>query len=303
MALRPLIRRVGEVVRSRTAVGLVFALLTLLGVQLLQRESVRVEALPPLTLGWPLLVIALLGQLGYIVGRSITWLYSWRQHGVMLSFAESLRLFLVSAAIDAVVFPSAVSSDLYKIAYLKSVPLTTKLSAILHLRIGILLPYFAVAGAGLVGWEMTTVAFTLAALALSLPRIRTWIAITCKFPLRPSVILGVTLYDALTTICNFTRVWAILAALGYPHLLPLEFAVGHLSGALSGVPMGLGARDASWTYFLHNHLSIERIALFLVAHRLSGELLSGVLGWLVAADQVTRFLARGAVQIRNIPSP
>ena len=76
----------------------------------------------------------------------------------------------------------------------------------------------------------------------------------------------------------------------------LWFIFAHSLGVASGMPAGLGVKDATLGMYLKGHLSISEIASFLLLLRGTAEVFAALLGWCVAGQKILNCLPNAGHQ-------
>jgi len=217
--------------------------------------------------------------------KALAWKIAFKAEEIDLSYYECVKIFSLSSLVDFLFFPSTISADLFKLAYLKNYGIAQKLRAIVLFRVATSSAYALVLIAYFAQVSVLLTLFGLLAFCLVVFRRYQPGAMAAYFR-RVAWVFGALVLLTLLVICiTFSRAY-LLAGL-FDAALPLrflfEYVVSHFVGVLSAVPMGLGAKDLSLGYFLSEHLSTEQIGLFLILLRLSGEVYGALLGWLFSA--------------------
>ncbi|MBN8549687.1 MAG: hypothetical protein J0M12_10260 [Deltaproteobacteria bacterium] len=278
-----------QISRSKAFKTLVPLVLLGAGAILAQRLSMYSLAATSLRKhSWELVGILSL-EAGYLAVKSFAWKLSYNSAGIPLSWFASLRLFLISCFIDTISFPTVVAGDGFKLVYLRSYGATRVLQAIVELRAGALLGYCVVAGL-LLSWGLQSIALLLVA-TLALPplilkilsRQRQVISWTTYFR-----VLRQALLNSLALAVDGGRFLILGSVVGLtPSLYALgSYIVSQLGGLITGIPLGLGAREAVLTALLQQSLPLAQIAFILLALRLTGEGIAATAGWLLAGKEV-----------------
>lgn len=247
-----------------------------------------------------LLAEVLLLQSLYILTKSSGWYIAWRSQAVEITYRESVSLFLMSAFVDLLVFPTAVSSDLFKLAYLKRADRSQKLSAILICRAATITPYVAAVFIFLItrssNWIWAGFGFVAIAVGYLFKRFNSVLRTNWGTYIR---IVAMTV-AALFFDCARAR--CLLALFGLSSGLDFlgQFSVCHVLGILTALPFGLGTKDAGYFYFLNGVLSHADIAAFLILLRLTGEIPSALCGWLIAGRKTIAVWQLAAPQTTTV---
>jgi uncharacterized membrane protein YbhN (UPF0104 family) len=228
----------------------------------------------------------------FILTKSLGWFYTWRSQNILLSYLNSGRLFLMASAIDLLVYPAKISADLFSIAYLKDYNLTQKTKAVLLFRICAILPFIVLTSYWLArhSFFYLLIGFALLGIVLKLPS-RYLRQLKGILPYWKTMLILVTL-TLITLLVEFARISILLRIFRFnitPDFL-LWFVVSHSLGVASGIPAGLGVKDAALVFYLAGMLSPAEIAVFLILLRFTGEIFSAFLGWCLAGQQALQLL-------------
>ena len=110
------------------------------------------------------------------------------------------------------------------------------------------------------------------------------ILMNLNFIYKNLVVIVTILFLSLSNILvEFFRASLILYVLGFNINLNFFFIfmVASVLGSASFLPLGLGVKDFSLGAYLYKFMPLVPITLFLIILRLSGEIFSACLGWLL----------------------
>jgi uncharacterized membrane protein YbhN (UPF0104 family) len=244
------------------------------------------------------IVLCLVLSSAFCLAQSMAWYAALRSAGVAASYRTCLKLMYMGAAIDITVFPARLSSDAFRLWYMRDRSLTSAALGIATFRMAALSPYlmyallFAaqharVAASGALS-GVVLLAVATAIWRRKSPKSRIAVAIRNCWS-------GLLVAIPASSLAVTTEVLRNLALLSLVGLAPSwemvhVYLASHMIGVLSGLPFGIGAKDLSLTAFLANHLSAGAIARYLLLARITGELASATAGLLLFGGEVREFL-------------
>jgi hypothetical protein len=286
-------RKLFTFLQRRKLVVFYFAVLSLLFALALSRFGSGIKP-ADLARHWPLFLGAIGFELLYIIIKTHAWYCAWRAHGVVLTWLECLKLFLISVFIDLVMFPTAVASDTFKYARLNhNGDSSSRIKAIVLFRLTAVVPVVVIASAYLLSvLSSTTYALGVGSLIIIFSgwcfRKKLGLVIGGHFV----TVIWLIALSTLTTLLDALRASLLLNVFGgclFGKVLAY-LSVSQMAGWFSGVPMGFGAKDVSLGYLLQGCLDPLAAISFLLMLRLTGEIFTACLGWCLASKETFRLL-------------
>ena len=292
-SIRSRISRIYFALIRRELIVCYFVLLSLLLIYALQRIN-DLSAIELFTANKGTIVCCLALSFLYACVKAVVWCVAWRSQEMNIPFLISLKIFYVSAFIDLLVFPSRLSSDVYRATYLNEFPLRNRIRSIVLFRVGATLPYLLIVTYYLIQNRY----FLLMICFLLIGLFGLWkkgVARQVHFLAEAWLPLLVVFTSSLFLIfVDFFRAFFILAIFDYHATAEflLWWGVSYTIGTASGLPLGLGPTDASLAFYLNEVLSAHEITIFLVLLRVTGEIFSAAIGWILSGKDTIEMIKR-----------
>lgn len=221
--------------------------------------------------------------------RSLSFKLALNSKKIDFTFLKSFKFFLMSMLIEVTVFPSKVASDIFKFYYLKKYSWKPKLQAILLFRIGIMFG-FLIPVLILLFLKNTLWGVLVLLIIILVVFFYTIFSKYNKFKKYLEIIknntftlLKISLLNMGSLIIDVLRI-SILASLfgiGFSIDFMLVYFVAIVLGVISNLPIGIGVKEISLGTYLSTLIGVDQVIIFLVLFRLTGELFSGFLGWVL----------------------
>lgn len=282
----PLFKKINRFLSSPIFIISGFSVLTLLLISFLNRHYTEFDWNLPLH-HLPLIFMSLCLSLLFLCVSSWQWKIAARSFKIYLPISTAFSTTLTCSLIDLLVFPSKVSSDVFRSKSLGGVEFKESLKVVLFYRAAKAGPFLILTPLALLLVGVSPLWVGLGMMALIAAGLRFSGRIKSLAPSWKN--LGVaSLLTGLLIFTESVRSWLLIrlfhdVAMGSvmaSHLI----SVG--AGNLSGIPLGLGTKDLSWGLMLKNYLSGPQIILFLLLLRLTGEIFGAVLGWIVSGKKI-----------------
>ena len=186
----------------------------------------------------------------------------------------------MSSFIELTTFTGKIGSDGFKYMYWKDIPKTEKISIIIIQR-----------SADILGFMLLILTFFKPSLLIPLVIIITIMALYFRYKKPENIIVKnlnvhwkVWIVMLIISISSYVIIATQLSLIFYTlgvqinHTIITSFLFSHGAGAISQLPLGLGAKDLSLIYILKDILSTKTILSGLIWARLCGEFVGIVLG-------------------------
>ncbi|MBL7661449.1 hypothetical protein JNK13_01735 [bacterium] len=223
----------------------------------------------------------------FSVLRAIQWNQAALNYGHREALSASIGTQFRATFVDLTVFPARISSDIYRYQTLSGISAPAKLRTVATYRLSTMIPLILVIFYALCS-EVTTEIWSLflALLGLSVGLVIYRIFRRYNFFNSSDLILLAKLaaLGVLALLVDLFRSYLLISTFT---VMPFaEYATKHLIaqgiGALSGLPLGIGAKDLSLIYFFKSILTSPQVGAFIAVQRLTGELLGAFLGFLLS---------------------
>lgn len=233
-------------------------------------------------------------SLVYSIVSAVNWKIICDSQNISFTLRESFKIICVSSLIDVVVFPSRISSDVYRASRLKDRGIRTGVQVTAAYRVGKIIPFLILTPLLLIkdgAIPGKSLLFIVALLAIGGYLVRKAPQLT---PFWKPLLIVLAL-NTLLLLTEYTRTYLLLSLFhpfDYQHMLT-SFLLSNSAGAASGIPLGLGAKDVSWGLLLKSTLTPAHLALFLLLLRLTGELFNALLGWIFSGRKILTWIKNG----------
>lgn len=232
---------------------------------------------------WDLTAI-FLASIGFILCKAGALYCSAQAVGVNIEFSAATKLLTQSVLIEITMFPSKVAGDTYKYFRLPTKEKKRKLMTVMVFRCTSFLPFLlflflypeSIFSWLFCGTLLVAVTWTL---LKKTPGHISW----------SLVVISASGHFLALLIWAFQG-YLLLRILGdsTPNFLYFIgiFLIAQVAAAVSNLPFGLGVKEVFFGYTLSTFLGVEQLLLFLILQRLSGELMTALIGWLTLLPEI-----------------
>ncbi len=222
--------------------------------------------------------------MGFVLCKAAALCFAARAAGVNLGFSNAAKLLCQSVFVELTLFPSKVAGDAFKYFRLPAGQQAEKVKTLMVFRVTSFAPCMMV----LFLFPKSVFSWLFSALLLA-AAIWFWLGKNGGRMALTPVMLSVCghVLALLLWACQGYLLLGLVgsAAPGFAHFVGI-FLLAQMTAAASSLPFGLGVKEVMFGVSLGSFLGADQLLLFLVLQRLSGELLTAFVGWLMLLPEV-----------------
>ena len=233
---------------------------------------------------WWNVIAIFLTSIGFILCKAGALFFSARAAGGDIGFRSAAKLLTQSVLVEITMFPSKVAGDTFKYFRLPTREKAQKVMTVVLFRCTSFSPFLLL----LVLYPDSVYSWFLCGLLLV---VSIWIILKKT----KSKILWTAVFYSVCGHFLALLFWAFQGYLLLRMLSPSDpgffyfigiFLIAQIVAAASNLPFGVGVKEVLFGFTLSSFLGADQLIIFLILQRLSGELLTALIGWLTMFPEI-----------------
>lgn len=233
---------------------------------------------------WWNVVAIFLTSIGFILCKACALFFSARAAGVDIGFKKAAKLLTQSVLVEITMFPSKVAGDTFKYFRLPTCEQSQKVMTILLFRCTSFSPFLLL----LFLYPESVFSWLFCGLLLV-------VSIWMILKKTKNTILWGAVFSSICGHFFALLLWAFQSYLLLRMLSPTApsffyfigvFLMAQIAASVSNLPFGIGVKEVFFGFTLSSFLGADQLIIFLILQRLSGELLTALIGWVTMLPEI-----------------